>query len=60
MDALRLEQVPIMDEGARKGMEHAGMRSFLIDAVVPFAAFIRSGKAAQVFHTVEEVTGNHP
>ncbi|HMH05957.1 MAG TPA: hypothetical protein VK579_04670 [Terriglobales bacterium] len=57
---MRLEQVPIMDEGARKGMEHAGMRSLLIDAVVPFAAFIRSGKAAQVFHTVEEVTGNHP
>jgi uncharacterized protein YbjT (DUF2867 family) len=55
-----LEFVPITDEATRKGMEHAGMPSFLIDALVPFAAFIRSGKAAHVFHTVEEVTGRPP
>jgi uncharacterized protein YbjT (DUF2867 family) len=55
-----LEYVPITDEVARKGMEHAGMPSFLIEALVPFAAFIRSGKAAHVFHTVEEVTGRQP
>jgi uncharacterized protein YbjT (DUF2867 family) len=55
-----LEYVPITDEAARKGMEHAGMPSFLIDALLPFAAFIRSGKAAHVFHTVEEVTGRPP
>lgn len=55
-----LEYVPITDEAARKGMEHAGMPSFLIDALLPFAAFIRSGKAARVFHTVEEVTGRPP
>jgi hypothetical protein len=41
-------------------MEHAGMTSFLIDALVPFAAFIRSGKAARVFQPVEEVTGRPP
>ncbi|MGA7630763.1 MAG: hypothetical protein WCB11_08340, partial [Terriglobales bacterium] len=52
-----LEYVPITDEAARKGMEHVGMPSFLIDALLPFAAFIRSGKAAHVFHMVEEVTG---
>ncbi len=52
-----LEYVPVSDEATRKGMENAGMPSFLIDALLPFAAFIRSGKAAQVFHTVEEVTG---
>lgn len=56
----RLEFVPITDEAARKGMEHAGMPAFLIDALVPFAAFIRSGKAAHVFHTVAEVTGRPP
>jgi uncharacterized protein YbjT (DUF2867 family) len=55
-----LEYVPITDEAARKGMEHAGMPSFLIDALVPFAAFIRSGKAARVFRTVEEVAGRPP
>jgi uncharacterized protein YbjT (DUF2867 family) len=55
-----LEYVPISDETARKGMEHAGMPSFLIDALVPFAGFIRSGKATQVFPTVEEVTGRPP
>jgi uncharacterized protein YbjT (DUF2867 family) len=55
-----LEYVPISDEAARKGMEHAGMPSFLIDALLPFAAFIRSGKGARIFHTVEEVTGRPP
>jgi hypothetical protein len=49
--------VPLTDETARKGMEHAGMPSFLIDVLVPFAAFIRSGKAAHVFHKAEKVTG---
>jgi (4-alkanoyl-5-oxo-2,5-dihydrofuran-3-yl)methyl phosphate reductase len=55
-----LEYVPITDEAARQGMERAGMPSFLIDALLPFASFIRSGKAARVFHTVEEVTGRPP
>jgi (4-alkanoyl-5-oxo-2,5-dihydrofuran-3-yl)methyl phosphate reductase len=55
-----LEYVPITDEAARTGMEHAGMPPFLIDALLPFAAFIRSGKAAHVFYTVEEVTGRPP
>jgi hypothetical protein len=41
-------------------MEQAGLPAFLIDALLPFAAFIRSGKAAQVFKTVEEVTGRRP
>lgn len=61
-DALgkKLEYIPVSDEAARKGMEQAGMPTFLIEALVPFAAFIRSGKAAKVFHTVEEVTGRSP
>jgi (4-alkanoyl-5-oxo-2,5-dihydrofuran-3-yl)methyl phosphate reductase len=53
----RIEYVPISDEVARKEMERAGMPLFLIDALLPFAAFVRSGKAAEVFATVEEVTG---
>jgi uncharacterized protein YbjT (DUF2867 family) len=52
-----LEYVPITDEAAGKAMSHAGMPAFPIDALLPFAAFIRSGKAAQVSHAVEEVTG---
>ena len=53
----RIEYVPISDEAARKEMERAGMPPFLIDALLPFAAFVRSGKAAEVLPTVEEVTG---
>ena len=53
----RIEYVPITDEVARKGMEKAGMPALLIDALIPFATFIRSGKAAEVLPTVEEVTG---
>jgi (4-alkanoyl-5-oxo-2,5-dihydrofuran-3-yl)methyl phosphate reductase len=53
----RIEYVPITDDAARKGMEKAGMPALLIDALIPFAAFIRSGRAAEVLPTVEEVTG---
>ncbi len=52
-----LEYVSISDESARKGMEQAGMPALLVDALIPFAEFIRSGKATDVFRTVEEVTG---
>jgi len=52
----RIEYVPITDDVARKGMEKAGMPALLIDALIPFAAFIRSGRAAEVLPTVEEVT----
>jgi hypothetical protein len=38
-------------------MEKAGMPGFLIDALLPFAEFIRAGKAAKVFKTVADVTG---
>lgn len=53
----RIEYVPITDEAARKGMEKTGMPALLIEALIPFAAFIRSGKAAEVLPTVETVTG---
>ena len=56
----RIEHVPITDQTARKEMERAGMPVFLIDALLPFAAFVRSGKAAEVFPTVREVTGRPP
>jgi uncharacterized protein YbjT (DUF2867 family) len=53
----QIEYVPITDEAARKGMEQAGMPALLIDALISFAASVRSGNAAQVLPTVEEVTG---
>jgi uncharacterized protein YbjT (DUF2867 family) len=56
----QIEYVPITDEAARTGMEQAGLPPFIIDALLPFASFIRNGKAAEVFHTVEEVTGRAP
>ena len=52
-----IEYVVVTDDAARKGMTQAGMPGFLIDALIPFAEFVRSGKAAQVHRTVEEVTG---
>ena len=55
-----IEYVAVSDDAARRGMEQAGLPASLIDALLPFAGFIRSGKAAQVFKTVEEVTGRRP
>jgi (4-alkanoyl-5-oxo-2,5-dihydrofuran-3-yl)methyl phosphate reductase len=52
-----IEYVPISDEAAREGMQKAAMPSFLIDALLPFASFVRSGKGAEVLPTVELVTG---
>lgn len=58
------EQVRLLsdatDGATRKQMERAGMQGFLIDALIPFAGFIRSGKASRVLPTVEEVTGRRP
>lgn len=56
----QIEYVPITDETARQGMEKSGMPAYLIDALLPFASYIRSGKAAEVLPTVEELTGRRP
>lgn len=56
----RIEYVAVSDEAARQALERSGMPGFIIDALIPFAAFIRSGKAAEVLPTVEEVTGKPP
>jgi len=55
-----IEYIPVPDETIQAGMEKAGLPSPLISALLAFAAFIRSGKAAQVFPTVHEVTGRQP
>jgi uncharacterized protein YbjT (DUF2867 family) len=52
-----IEYVPITDDVAREGMQKAGLPIFLIDAMLPFASFVRSGKGAEVLPTVEQVTG---
>jgi uncharacterized protein YbjT (DUF2867 family) len=52
-----IEYVPISDEVAREGMERAGMPAYLIDALLPFAAVVRSGRAGDVLPTVEQLTG---
>jgi hypothetical protein len=38
-------------------MQKAGLPIFLIDALLPFASFVRSGKGAVRLPTVEEVIG---
>jgi uncharacterized protein YbjT (DUF2867 family) len=55
-----IEYVPVPDEAVRAGMEKAGLPSALINALLPFGEFIRSGKAAKVFHTIQEVTRRQP
>jgi uncharacterized protein YbjT (DUF2867 family) len=55
-----IEYVPISDDVARDGMQKAGLALFLIDALLPFASFVRSGKGAEILLTVEEVTGRKP
>jgi uncharacterized protein YbjT (DUF2867 family) len=52
-----IEYVSITDETARREMERANMPSYIIDGLLPFAAFVRSGRAARIFPTVREVTG---
>jgi (4-alkanoyl-5-oxo-2,5-dihydrofuran-3-yl)methyl phosphate reductase len=55
-----IEYVPITDETAREGMQRSGMPPVLIDALLPFGAFVRNGRGAELFDTVEEVTGRRP
>jgi len=55
-----IEYVPITDDATREGMLKAGLPVFLIDALLPFASFVRSGKGAEILPTVEEVVGWKP
>src|SRR5262245_17544658 len=52
-----LEYEPISDEVAREGMQASGMPAYLIDALLPFAAVVRRGRAGDVLPTVEQLTG---
>jgi hypothetical protein len=36
------------------------MPAYLIDALLAFGPFVRSGKASEVLHTVEQLTGRRP
>jgi (4-alkanoyl-5-oxo-2,5-dihydrofuran-3-yl)methyl phosphate reductase len=55
-----IDYVPITDDVARDGMQKAGLPILLIDALLPFASFVRSGKAAEILPTVEQVIGRKP
>jgi uncharacterized protein YbjT (DUF2867 family) len=55
-----IEYVPITDEVAREQMQKAGVPGPYIDALLPFGAHVRAGKAARVLDTVEQVTGKQP
>ena len=56
----RIEYVPITDDVAREGMQKAGLPVLLVDALLPFASFVRGGKAAEILPTVEHVLGRKP
>jgi (4-alkanoyl-5-oxo-2,5-dihydrofuran-3-yl)methyl phosphate reductase len=55
-----IEYVPITDDATREGMQKAGLPTFLIDGLLPFASFVRSGKGAEILPTVEQVIGRKP
>ena len=55
-----IQYVPITDEIAREQMQKAGVPTPYIDALLPFGAHVRAGKAARVLDTVEQVTGKQP
>ena len=55
-----IEYVPITDDATREGMQKAGLPVFLIDALLPFASFVRTGKGAEILPTVEQVIGRKP
>lgn len=55
-----IEYVPITDAVACEQMQKAGVPSQYIDAMLPFGAHVRAGKANKVFDTVEQVTGRQP
>jgi (4-alkanoyl-5-oxo-2,5-dihydrofuran-3-yl)methyl phosphate reductase len=55
-----IEYVPITDDATREGMQKAGLPAFLIDALLPYASFVRTGKGAEILPTVEEVIGRRP
>jgi uncharacterized protein YbjT (DUF2867 family) len=52
-----IQFVSIPDEAAREGMIKAGLPPVMVDALLPFGGYIRSGKAAEVQPTLEQVTG---
>ena len=52
-----IEYISVSDDATRSGMQKAGLPPELINALIPFAEYIRSGKAAQVFPTIKEITG---
>ena len=55
-----IEYVPVDDAAALEDMRKSGMPAYLIEALLPFAEVVRSGRAAKVFDTVEELTGRRP
>jgi uncharacterized protein YbjT (DUF2867 family) len=51
-----IEVVEVSDEVARERMQDAGMPAYLIDALLPFAAVVRSGMEQQLLPAVEQLT----
>ncbi len=52
-----IQYVPVPDEAAKAGMLQAGMPLVLVEALLKMAGVIRSGGAAAVLPTVEQVLG---
>jgi uncharacterized protein YbjT (DUF2867 family) len=52
-----IQYVRVSDEVARTDMSNSGMPEYMIKALLPFAAFVRNGEAADVVATLDQVLG---
>lgn len=52
-----IEYVALSDDAMREGMAKAGLPAPLADALIQSGVYVRSGKAAEVLPTLEQVTG---
>jgi (4-alkanoyl-5-oxo-2,5-dihydrofuran-3-yl)methyl phosphate reductase len=55
-----IQYVATSDDAARDGMLKAGLPPALVDSLIVFAGIVRSGRAAEVLPTVEQVLGRKP
>jgi uncharacterized protein YbjT (DUF2867 family) len=55
-----IELVSLSIDAARGGMVKAGMPPMLVEALLDVAAWVRSGRAAEILPTVAQITGRAP
>jgi uncharacterized protein YbjT (DUF2867 family) len=55
-----IEYVPVTDDATAQTFRSHGMHEVIVNALLPFGAIVRSGRAAEVIPTVRDVVGREP